>query len=425
MPPPAHLGTRSAVPVDIERLSASVRLDASSQVAEVTATIELSLEGYDGFPAFDLRQPVDSARFDGKALPPEALAHWDMGAGPEARMRVVDVACAAGSRHQLQVSYQLGTPEANGAQPLGWLSSGAGVSWDLWMSDLEPGRYLESWFPANLCHDMLAIELDVQIVGTDRSHVLLANGARTARVPGRHWTVHYPPTYRSLSPLLVLAPADQVELREAGTKAAGRPLRVTVAGLEGAEADLDAVVADTAAWLSYFDTRYGPWSHGDEFLAVVWGASRGMEYDGATTTSEPALEHEVFHSWFGRGVKPARASDGWVDEAMATWATASRRAATGRYGVEELGLDQSPVVLCPPHPWSRHTPREAYGAGSRLLAGVAHMAGGAASLRAALAEWHRAHSGRGASSQALAHHLGAWCGRDLSPWWDRYVHGRG
>ncbi len=156
---------------------------------------------------------------------------------------------------------------------------------------------------------------------------------------------------------------------------------------------------------------------------MLWGETRGMEYDGATTTSAPALEHEVFHSWFGRGVKPASASDGWIDEAMASWATASRRAATGRFQAEPLGLDEEPSVLFPAHPWSRHTPREAYTAGSRLLSGVAHMAGGAAELRSALAAWYGSYGGGAASTQDLARHLSEWCGQDLRPWWERYVYG--
>jgi aminopeptidase N len=131
----------------------------------------------------------------------------------------------------------------------------------------------------------------------------------------------------------------------------------------------------------------------------------------------------VFHSWFGRGVKPECASDGWIDEAMASWATASRRAATGRFQAEPLGLDEEPSLLYLPHPWSRHTPRKAYGAGSRLFSGLAHMAGGAAQLRSALAAWYDAHGGGAASTEDLARHLEAWCGRDLSPWWDRYVYG--
>ena len=126
-----------------------------------------------------------------------------------------------------------------------------------------------------------------------------------------------------------------------------------------------------------------------------------MEYDGATTTCAPALEHEVFHSWFGRGVKPACASDGWIDEAMASWATASRQALTGRFQAEALGLDEEPSVLSPVHPWSRRTPREAYTAGSRLLLG-------------------RGSYGRGSSTapvraSRLVRHLWRRCGEHARP----------
>jgi hypothetical protein len=372
---------------------------------------------------FDLRQEIDAATLDGKPLPPEALAHEDMGAGHDARMRVVDVACEGASSHVLKLNYRLGTPEATSALPVAWSPSGDGVSWDLFMADLEPGRYLEMWLPANLCHDQLSVHLEVEVTGTARPHVLLANGTASEHTPGYGWSVRYPTTFTSLSPLLVLAPSDQVRAQQATVQAGGKEARVRVARLDGAGPDLHDVTADIVAWLSYFTERYGPWAHGDDFLAIIWDLPRGMEYDGATTTCEPAVEHEVFHSWFGRGVKPACASDGWMDEAMATWATASRRATTGRFAVEELGLDEPPSLLYPAHPWSRHTPREAYAAGGRLMSGLAHMAGGAAQLRSALAAWHNARSGGPATTRELALHLESWCGRDLTPWWDRYVHG--
>jgi hypothetical protein len=422
-PPPVQLEGRLAVAVDIHQVTASVHFDVASQTAEVSATVELTIDGPTGCPVFDLRQGIDVATFDGKPLPPEALGHVDMGAGNEARMRVVDVVCEGGSSHVLSLRYRLGTPDATGALPVDWSPTGDGVSWDLFMSDLEPGRYLEMWLPANLCHDRLTVELEVEVAGTARPHVLLANGAAAEGTPGYGWSVRYPGTFTSLSPLLVLAPSDQVKEQQTAVKAGGDETRVRVARVDGVGTDLHDVTADIAAWLSYFTERYGSWAHGDDFLAVVWDLPRGMEYDGATTASEPAIEHEVFHSWFGRGVKPACAADGWIDEAMATWATASRRATAARFAVEELGLDEPPSLLYPAHPWSRHTPREAYAAGGRLMSGLAYMAGGAAQLRSALASWHKAHSGGPASTRELAAHLESWCGRDLAPWWDRYVYG--
>lgn len=422
-PPPVPWGRKLVVPADFTSLEASARFDVASQVAEVSARVELVVLGKGGWPAFDLRQDIEVAAFDGTALAPEALAHRDMGAGYEARMRAVEVDCEAGSRHRLELRYSLGAPQAAGALGIAWLGAGEGVRWDLWMSDLEPGRYLEMWFPANLCHDRVSIELDIEVTGTDRPHVLLANGTVEERSAGRRWSVSYPASFTSLSPMLVLCPADELEMRAVQVAAGARPASAVVVAKAGS-AYLDAAAADTAAWLSYFSARYGPWAHGGRFLAFLWEAPRGMEYDGATTASLAALEHEVLHSWFGRGVKPLRASDGWMDEAMATWATAPARAG-GRYGEEELGLDREPSLLCPSHPWSRHTPREAYSAGARLLAGLAHMAGGAGALRSALAEWHRLYAGELASSDDLARHMASWCGRDLRPWWDRYVYGLG
>ena len=422
LPPPVGLNGGLAVPADIQSVVGSIRFDLGARIAEASVAVELRLEGHAGWPAFDLRQHIDTASFDGAEIPAGALRHHDMGAGHDARMRAVEVDCDAGSRHRLDLRYQLGTPDATGARPVEWLDDG--VAWDFWMSDLEPGRYLEMWVPANLCHDQLYIELNVEVAGSSRPHVLLANASVAEVDPGRRWLVRYPPHYTSLSPLLVLVPADQVAVRRQEVAAFGSAVLVTVAALADAGVGVDTAAADATAWLSYFAARYGPWAHGNHFMAVIWGAERGMEYDGATTASPAALEHEVFHSWFGRGVKPARASDGWIDEAMATWATASRRAGGGRYGAEPLGLDEPPMLLCPPHPWARHTPRESYVAGSRLLAGLADMAGGAAQLRSALAEWYHHYKNGAATSEDLERHMSSWCGQDLGPWWDRYVYGR-
>jgi hypothetical protein len=40
-----------------------------------------------------------------------------------------------------------------------------------------------------------------------------------------------------------------------------------------------------------------------------------MEYDGGTTTASGNLKHETYHTWWGRGLKPASQNDAWWDEA--------------------------------------------------------------------------------------------------------------
>jgi len=83
------------------------------------------------------------------------------------------------------------------------------------------------------------------------------------------------------------------------------------------------------------------------------------------------------------------------------------------------------VELYPPHPWARRTPVTAYAGGARLFAGLAGLLGGPDQMRSAMAEWYRAHAGHLVTTDGLAAHLSSWSGKDVGPWWARYVHGRG
>jgi hypothetical protein len=423
-PPPATVpGGGRAIAVDVEAVDARLVFDVAARRARCEATVTFVVDGPSGYPALDLRQPVETVAVDGRPLHPGSFAHVDLGGGPGSQMRVLDDLVEPGGRHRLEVTYQLGTPDTTGAEPVGW--GDGGVRFDLWMSDLEPGRYLEMWIPAPLCHDRFALSVDVEVTGTDRPHLLVTNAGPPPSVD-RRWSVRYPATFTSLSPMLVLAPADEVEWRRRTVALPGRsePIELRSARHLDVDADLGACEADVAAWMPYLAARYGPWAHGPAMTAFIWGPGRGMEYDGATTAAVGALEHEVFHSWFGRGVKPARASDGWIDEAWTSWATASRRREGPRFDATELGLDEEPVLLYPPHPWSRHTPRPSYAEGARLFSGLAALLGGADRLRSAMAAWYAANAGGLVTTDGLEAHLRSWSGVDIGPWWDRYVHGR-
>ncbi|HLI53894.1 MAG TPA: hypothetical protein VKU88_06200 [Acidimicrobiales bacterium] len=425
-PSPARVAGRLVAAPRVDRIDAELCFDVASARAQGRATVHFRGGSVDGRPALDLRQEVTAVRLDGQDLSPADFAPVDLGGGPGAEMRVVDAVVEAGSRHRLEVAYDLGTPSSAGAEPIGWLDGG--VRFDLWMSDLFPGRYLEMWVPAPLVHDRFTLGLRVRLEGTRRQHLLVANTAGIdAGSDGLTWSLVYPAHFTALSPMLVLAPADTLEVRRGSLSISGRnrSLGLFTARHRDTDADLAACEADLRAWLSYCAARYEPWVHGDTFWAVVWSAPRGMEYDGATTASVQSLEHEVFHSWFGRGVKPARAADGWIDEAWTVWSTSSQRHETPRFAAFELGLDEPPSELYPPHPWARHTPREAYTAGARLFAGLAHLLGGPDRLRAAMADWYRSNAGRLATTDGLAAHLRTWSDVDISPWWARYVHGRG
>ena len=424
-PNPAEVDGRRVVAPDVERIDAVLRFDPGAKLASGQATIDFVAGDVAGHPVIDLRQEIEWIRLDGEDLRADALPSTDLGGGPGAELRVLELSLEPATRHRLEIGYHVDTPDALDAQPLDWVEGG--LRFDFWMSDLAPGRYLESWVPAPLVHDRFALNLDVEIMSGDRPHSLLANTAGVDAVStGSRWRICYPAHFTALSPMLVIGPSDQMEIKRTAVSLPGRErsLGVVCGRYLEVDADIAACEADIAAWLAYLVARYGPWVHGDTFWAFLWEHARGMEYDGATTASVPALEHEVFHSWFGRGVKPARGSDGWIDEAWTTWATSSNPERP-RFGAAELGLGEPPVELYPRDPWARHTPREAYTDGYRLFAGLAHLFGGADRLRLAMSEWYRVNAGRSATTDGLAAHLTAWSGIDVSPWWARYVHGRG
>ncbi len=409
-PPPVRLGPRLVVPVDVERVVASITFDVTAQTATVEASAHFALAGHDGFPALDLRQHIDDLRLDGKSMTGDPFSPADLGGGDGAEMRVIDRELAGHGIHRLELQYRLATPAAAGAEPIGWTDDG--VRFDFWMSDLHPGRYLEMWLPANLCHDRFELQLEIDVQGGG-PHTLITNGSAEQTEHNR-WRVEYPAAFTSLSPMLVLRPSGEIEQRR-HTTAAG--VEIVTAKVAESDADLEANEADIASWLTYNEARYGSYAHGKRFTAVLWGPGRGMEYDGATTAAVGALEHEVFHSWFGRGIKPASARDGWIDEAWTSWATNSRRREAGRFHVEELTLDQRQVELYPKSPWSRHTPIESYKEGARLFAGIAHDLGGAPELRGAMARLYREKAGCFLSTGELEHHLGA------GALFSRYVYG--
>ena len=115
------------------------------------------------------------------------------------------------------------------------------------------------------------------------------------------------------------------------------------------------------------ENSVGPYLHGNRFVAFF--NVGGMEYAGGTTTSTNALRHEVFHSWWGRGFKPASQSDAWRDEA---WTKYNDYGASGSVPFD---FTNSSVQLCSRNPWSRITPDISYLFGRRFFEGVGSMVG--------------------------------------------------
>jgi hypothetical protein len=419
-PPPTLVDGLCAVAVHIERLRARVTLDCGSSRGLVDVTMHYRVGPESGNPLFDLRQRVQKCWLDGEVIAPADVAAHDVGGGPLSTVRILARRQDAGTRHSLRFRYQLAMPLAGlggGYPPILQWAPGSEVRWVLGMSDLNPGRYLEAWFPANLVFDRTPLQLGVRVVGTPTAHVVISNAKVTAH-GFNTWALVYPPYFTALSPLLEVRPAESVTCLTATAVLPVTKRAIAVEVWKPAELDVDLQrQADRiAGYLTDNERRYGP-TLGDRFVAMFHAGRGGMEYGQATTTSVRALAHEVLHSWFGRGVSPASQADGWWDEGYAQFID------DGGVGAERFDFRDPPVELCSRRPLQRVTAANAYVDGSRLFRGVAALIG-VAGLHDCMRSLYEVSRGTTLSTAQLEAHLVATSGEtDLVDVFHRFVYG--
>ena len=377
-PPPHAVDGLFAVPVRVDQITATFQINASTKTASATAEMAFTVGPQDGYPVFDLRQTISTATLDGIAVPPADIAHHDFGGGANAQYRILERWLTAGTAHVLALGYTLGTPAAPNSRGLVWEPGSARLSFDFFMSDLNPARYLEAWLPSTALWDSFPVMLDVEMTGAP-AHVLISNGTVTP-VSANHWSISFPANFAPCSHFLVIEAADRITQHSSSTVLpGGQPVTIELATRTSDGIDLVAAATAIAGHLAANSSGTGPYLHGNRYTALLTAPGyHNMEYDGSTTTANSALAHEVFHSWWARGLVPAQGQDGWLDEAWTSYMT-------GTPGAVPLDMSDPAVTLWPNNPWVRRTPGNSYSHGSSIFSGIAadlgigalqgHMAG--------------------------------------------------
>jgi len=411
-----------AVPVHINLVTASIIFDGASKTTQCTAEMQFTVGPDAGYPYFDLRQTVSTAILDGTSLPVSNIAHHDFGGGSDAELRILEQWLAADSSHTLALGYDLTTPDAPNARAIVWETGSARLSFDFYLSDLNPSRYLESWLPSNMLFDYFPVQLEVQIINSSHSHSLLSNASVSDLGPN-HWQLDFPSHFAPCSHMLLIEAADRVELHTTTTTLTGGAL-ITLELLKRSTdttLDLPATAATLAGYLDDFHTSVGPYMHSNRYRAYVTsGPTHSMEYDGGTTSQLTALKHEVFHSWWARGMVPANGEDGWLDEAWTTYNTRSS-------GPDAIPFDMSdpPLALWTNNPFIRKTHALSYDRGSRVFSGLAADLG-IATLRSHMAGIYNDQNDRRYTTPEIEAELIRRSGQlHIADYFDRFVYGFG
>lgn len=319
-----------AVAMDIVSLDGRIVFDLEQASASARAVLVFRIGDQDGRPVFDLRQTPRHAELDGEPLDLARLARRELSGPPGSEMRLVDAMLPARSEHTLVLEYRLETPDVLASGDVSPpLLSGGRVRWAFNLADYTAGHFLEQWLPANLIFDRHPLRLEIELLGSELPHALVTTGQVDELAPN-HFEVRFPATTAAHSPLLVLRPEDELARRSARHQLPdGASLEVRTATLSSADVDLEAVEQLVVGALDDFVRSVGPYQHGDAFTLFVWDGY-GMEYDGgasvpfdfdtgaasgAMNPMRRVVRHEVFHSWFGRGMQPVGQDHGWIDEA--------------------------------------------------------------------------------------------------------------
>lgn len=414
-PAPIEIDGLLATPIDIHEVTATAAFDLEAAKATATAEMHFVMSAT-GMPVFDLRQDIAKAWLDGEELDPAQMAAHDFGQGAST-MRILEKTLESQSEHVLRFEYPLRQPQSRQSDPIGWGDLNT-LTWDFFFSDLNPGRYLEMWFPSNLVFDQFPFSLDLQLLNAGSKHLLLTNGAATEKGE-HHWAIQFPKHYTPVSHMLTVVPAADVDSGQKVLKTAdGQSITIEVTVRKDAGATVKQTIKATAAAIEEFTESTGPWVHGPRCVVYVWPGSRSMEYDGATTTAIDALEHELFHSWFARGVKPADQNTGWMDEA---WDMVNTSRIPKSWTKEELG---SPVQLAIENPWNRTTPGLSYSSGAKFFAQLMGRVG-VEDFRKLMADFYQKYALQVVSTQTLQDFLVQETGDEgIAAMFSRYVYGK-
>lgn len=246
------------------------------------------------------------------------------------------------------------------------------------------GRGNEELFPTiNSPSEMARHTLTFRVHGDELFHCIgsgLVEPRQTAA--GQEWVLQSERPVASYTVMFALLPQADTVLSERNI--AGVDVRILAfrggASIPGAMALLEW-------WLPELSANFGvfPMPRGLSVLLVSKGG--GMEYFGGTITSLWALQHEVFHMYFGCSTVFKTFNDSWLDEAINEW--------------YELSVDPWFYPMYPSYrsnwvgarsPISVGFDRRAYDQGAHILQAVAQELGGRGQMIAFLRYLHQNYS---------------------------------
>ena len=398
--PPAFATARSqAVFADFTNAYYEITYDLAAKASTVVAHIDL-VTAEDGQVIFDSLQEPTKVLIDGEETGAELIAT----PGKETVIRVVKKDVPAGMHH-LQVNVPMGKEMIEFTE--------SGVKNAFWMSDLNDRGYIEKYLPTNFIFDLVPMTLKLKFVGGLAKQSIYTNGNVT-KISDSEYKVVFRKNLNVTCPYFHTVPEGTFAEKAFSVRSVdGRELPALIYVPEAESSRLPGLQAKVISLIEELENDYGAFLH-SSILVYVNAPSGGMEYSGATVTSESALGHELFHSYFARGVMPADGNSGWIDEALASWRDKGYSSITSLEGSSKMANLGT---------YTRLTDRAAYSFGERFMS----LLNNKFSEKGGLKPFLRALIERRAFDpihvQDLINEMNSFYGTDVTPLFTKYLMG--
>lgn len=401
-PKPFNYSEGTAVFADFTDAGYTVTYDFDKKEAKVVADIQVET-AEDGNIVFDSLQEPTLVTIDGE----ETSAALIPTPSKETLVRTIKKSVPAGV-HVLRIELPL-------VEAIAFTETG--VKSAFWMGDLTDRNYLEKYLPTNFVFDRIPMILRLNFKGITTKQTIYTNG-EVFRSEDGNATIVFKDDFINACPYFHTTPEGSFPEKEFSiTSIDGREIPGIVyvnrdTGIDYEE-KLNRIIGNTRKIIAELENDYGPFLH-DKLVVYVNAPSGGMEYSGATITSESALGHELFHSYFARGVLPADGNAGWIDEALARWRD---------YGYPTNTTLTGTSILAAHGPYNRATDRNAYEFGSKFFALQNYKLGG--KMKAFMRHMVETKSFDPITTEDLIAEMNAYFETDVTPDFQQYIYGKG
>jgi hypothetical protein len=270
--------------------------------------------------------------------------------------------------------------------------------------------------PEELAHHLITFRVHsdkpYRCIGSGHVQSVPAGGLAGSAQNIQQWTLDTEREMASYTIMFVLMPVEDTVYEER-----------TINGVDvRAMSFIDGVPPENAfkileTWLPQLENDLGPFPmpRGLSLFLTLMGG--GMEYYGASITSLPALEHEVFHMYYACSTVNSTFRDSWLDEAINQWYEYS---ASGNYSAIS-DIYKSDIVGAR-SPISVGLDTRAYNEGARIIQAVAHELGSRENMIGFLRHLHTDYSFAPFTTYQFLDYLSDYAGIDMKDKFQQWLY---